>query len=46
MSWNIVINSDVCDCHPDYKKNWKELCYLIGQCNYDKCPLRMKNVRS
>ncbi len=40
--WNIIISSDDCSEHPDYRKNWKELCNLIGQCTYENCPLRDK----
>lgn len=36
--WSIIISSDECDEHPDWIKNWREKCYLIGKCDYKKCP--------
>jgi len=42
MKWNIVISSDECDAHPDYRKNWKELCNIIGKCNQMNCPRKYR----
>ncbi len=41
-AWDIIISSVECNEHPDYRKNWRELCYLIGKCDYEKCPKRHK----
>ncbi len=38
ISWNITISSDECKEHPDYRKDWKTLCNLVGLCEYDRCP--------
>lgn len=44
MMWNIIVLSDECDAHPDFRKNWDKLCYLTvdGKCTYENCPRRNK----
>ncbi len=42
--WNIIVTSNDCDGHPDFRKNWDQLCYLTGdgKCTYENCPRRDK----